>query len=233
LITRLSGGKLGLADLEKALLDDDSTQSQDDEDEEQPDDILLDTGQPEDAMPPGLVNGSHKKKKKKRHEKHENDNDDIEMTDDKVDEAAIKTEKESVDEKSDLKRKSGEGELNENKKVKDEEPQVGEAIEEPVLLIKGEGSGADCEAEFGEAIEEPMMFFCGVGAGAENCTGNPGDSKEEEKKPEKPVEAKVNSKDDSPSKSAVSASRIVNFLTFSDALLFYFIGLEHRPNMWF
>jgi remodeling and spacing factor 1 len=230
LITRLSGGKLGLADLEKALLDDDSTQSQDDEDEEQPDDILLDTGQPEDATPPGLMNGSHKKKKKKRHEKHENDNDDIEMTGDKVEDAAIKTE---TDEKSDLKRKSGDDELNENKKVKDEEPLVGEAIEEPVLLIKGEGSGADCEAEFGEAIEEPMMFFCGVGAGVENCTGNPGDKKEEEKKPEKPVEVKVNSKDDSPSKSAVSASRIVFFLYISDVLLYYFTGLEHRPNMRF
>lgn len=207
----MSGGKLGLADLEKALLDDDSTQSQDDEDEEQPDDILLDTGQPEDARPPGLVNGLHRKKKKKRHEKHENDNEGNEMTaeeavpaEKKVDIAAHITEKESFDEKiSDLKRKSDDGELSEIKKVKDEEPQVGEAIEEPLMLVKGEGSGADCDAEFGEAIEEPMMFFCGVGSGVENCTGNPGE-KEEEKQPEKPVEVKVNSKDDSPSKSAVS-----------------------------
>lgn len=205
----MSGGKLGIADLEKSLLDDDSTQSQDDEDEEQPDDILLDTGQPEDAKPPGMLNGSHKKKKKKRHQKHDKEGSELTAEDavpeeNNVDNTLIKTDEDNLDEKTlDFKRKSEDVEPTESKKVKDEEPQVGEAIEEPVMLVKGEGSGADCEAEFGEAIEEPMMFFCGVGSGAANNTGNPGENKEE-KQPEKPVEAKANNKDDSPSKSAVS-----------------------------
>ncbi|KAL1464653.1 hypothetical protein WDU94_004280, partial [Cyamophila willieti] len=61
-----------------------------------------------------------------------------------------------------------------------ENPIVSEAIEEPVLLVKGEGSGAenqvgnignnDCIVS--EAIEEPIMFFYGEGLGAECETGN-------------------------------------------------------------
>lgn len=56
--------------------------------------------------------------------------------------------------------------------------EVGEAIEEPMMMVQGEGSGSDCDAVnpiVGEAIEEPASFFYGEGAGAECDTGNPGD----------------------------------------------------------
>ncbi|XP_067206462.1 microtubule-associated protein futsch [Linepithema humile] len=56
--------------------------------------------------------------------------------------------------------------------------EVGEAIEEPMMMVQGEGSGSDCDAVnpvVGEAIEEPTAFFYGEGSGAECETGNPGD----------------------------------------------------------
>ncbi|KAJ8674843.1 hypothetical protein QAD02_010629 [Eretmocerus hayati] len=54
--------------------------------------------------------------------------------------------------------------------------EVGQAIEEPVMMVQGEGSGSDCETNnpiFGDVIEEPVMFFHGEGSGAECDTGNP------------------------------------------------------------
>jgi len=56
--------------------------------------------------------------------------------------------------------------------------EVSEAIEEPIMMVQGEGSGSDCDAVnpiVGEAIEEPTTFFYGEGSGAECETGNPGD----------------------------------------------------------
>ncbi|KAL0134617.1 hypothetical protein PUN28_001428 [Cardiocondyla obscurior] len=56
--------------------------------------------------------------------------------------------------------------------------EVGEAIEEPIMMVQGEGSGSDCDAVnpiVEEAIEEPTAFFYGEGSGAECETGNPGD----------------------------------------------------------
>ncbi|XP_032682301.1 uncharacterized protein LOC116849350 isoform X2 [Odontomachus brunneus] len=56
--------------------------------------------------------------------------------------------------------------------------EVGEAIEEPMMMVQGEGSGSDCDAVnpiVGEAIEEPTSFFHGEGSGAECDTGNPSD----------------------------------------------------------
>lgn len=49
-----------------------------------------------------------------------------------------------------------------------------EAIEEPVLLVKGEGSGVECEAQpmFSEVIEDPILFVYGPGNGIENQMGN-------------------------------------------------------------
>ncbi|RZF41793.1 hypothetical protein LSTR_LSTR005255 [Laodelphax striatellus] len=73
------------------------------------------------------------------------------------------------------------------------EPMVSEAIEEPIMLVKGEGSGRDCETgnveyfydyqeetdnkeelEFivSDAIEEPVMFVIGEGSGRDCETGN-------------------------------------------------------------
>ncbi|XP_043249210.1 uncharacterized protein LOC122395587 isoform X4 [Colletes gigas] len=56
--------------------------------------------------------------------------------------------------------------------------EVGEAIEEPMMMVQGEGSGSDCDSvnpALGEAIEEPIIFFYGEGSGEECQTGNPGD----------------------------------------------------------
>ncbi|XP_050669650.1 remodeling and spacing factor 1 [Leptidea sinapis] len=51
---------------------------------------------------------------------------------------------------------------------------VSEAIEEPVMMVTGEGNGADCESYyFGEEICEPVMYIFGEGSGYDNCTGNP------------------------------------------------------------
>lgn len=71
---------------------------------------------------------------------------------------------------------------------------VGEAIEEPTMIVRGEGAGSDCEApapmldlEIGEAVEEPVMFFYGEGSGRECDTGNPGEDTDKEEKSESSV----------------------------------------------
>ncbi|XP_013142412.1 PREDICTED: remodeling and spacing factor 1-like [Papilio polytes] len=53
--------------------------------------------------------------------------------------------------------------------------EIGEEIEEPVMVIKGEGNGEDCESSYfiGEEISEPVMFIYGDGWGWDNDTGNP------------------------------------------------------------
>ncbi|XP_046742733.1 uncharacterized protein LOC124409265 [Diprion similis] len=56
--------------------------------------------------------------------------------------------------------------------------EVGEAIEEPVMRVQGQGSGSECDTVnpgIGEAIDEPVMYFYGEGLGSESETGNPGD----------------------------------------------------------
>ncbi|KAK2585006.1 hypothetical protein KPH14_008535 [Odynerus spinipes] len=56
--------------------------------------------------------------------------------------------------------------------------ETSEVIEEPLMMVQGEGSGSDCDAVnpgLGEPIEEPIMFFYGEGSGVECETGNPGD----------------------------------------------------------
>lgn len=59
--------------------------------------------------------------------------------------------------------------------AKEPQEMVSEAIEEPVMVITGEGNGADCESSyfFGEEISEPVMYFFGEGYGYDNDTGNP------------------------------------------------------------
>lgn len=52
---------------------------------------------------------------------------------------------------------------------------VSEAIEEPVMIVTGDGNGADCESApfiIGEEIIEPVMYFWGEGYGYENTAGN-------------------------------------------------------------
>lgn len=74
--------------------------------------------------------------------------------------------------------------IEENLKDKDavegKNEEVGEAIEEPLMLVKGEGTGKENECLnpiIGEAIEEDLMFFYGCGSGYDCETGN--DDKEE------------------------------------------------------
>ena len=72
--------------------------------------------------------------------------------------------------------------------------EVGEAIEEPVMMVHGEGSGSDCDAVnpiVGEAIEEPVMFFFGQGSGAECETGNPTDETSSDNKEEQTADKEV------------------------------------------
>lgn len=74
----------------------------------------------------------------------------------------------------------------------DDENEVGDAIEEPAQIVRGQGSGNDCDAvpeleQFfgtyadddeldgsvvGEAIEEPVYLVIGFGSGAESLVGN-------------------------------------------------------------
>lgn len=51
---------------------------------------------------------------------------------------------------------------------------LNDIVEEPLMLIRGEGSGVDCEAQpiFSEVIEEPILFVYGLGNGVENKMGN-------------------------------------------------------------
>lgn len=66
---------------------------------------------------------------------------------------------------------------------------LGEAIEEPVMNVEGEGSGADNESCIvSEVIEEDVMYFFGNGSGSDCLTGN---------QSEKEEETKSNSKSDS------------------------------------
>lgn len=62
----------------------------------------------------------------------------------------------------------------ENQEPKPQDETVSEAIEEPVMLVTGEGNGADCDSSYiGEEIVESVMFFYGEGCGYDNDTGNP------------------------------------------------------------
>ncbi|CAH1126968.1 unnamed protein product [Ceutorhynchus assimilis] len=57
------------------------------------------------------------------------------------------------------------------------EPVVGEAIEEPVMTVEGEGSGSDNQCPIiGEAIEEEIFFVHGNGSGVDCQTGNNSDT---------------------------------------------------------
>lgn len=77
-----------------------------------------------------------------------------------------------LDNKPDSPKKEEISEEPEELKAINEE--VGEAIEEPVMIVTGEGSGADCDSYYiGEEIEEEVMFFYGEGYGYDNDTGNP------------------------------------------------------------
>ncbi|XP_063893593.1 remodeling and spacing factor 1 isoform X3 [Helicoverpa armigera] len=102
----------------------------------------------------------------------------LESTDEVEKEPVTSVDKESTDEQ-----KPEEDKEEASKEQPDEE--VGEAIEEPLMLVTGEGNGADCDSSYiiGEEISEPVMFFYGEGWGYDNDTGNP-DTIEQAQSPE-------------------------------------------------
>lgn len=69
----------------------------------------------------------------------------------------------------------------------DDEEDTGEPIEDPTIVVQGQGSGLDCEAipynlignfdyeddlEIGEAIADPMLHVIGQGWGTDCLVGN-------------------------------------------------------------
>lgn len=98
----------------------------------------------------------------------------------KVDEEIVKDDKvKEIESNSELvtttehKEKMVDSKNNENQK---EDEVISESIEEPVMIVTGEGNGADCESSsffIGEEIVEPVMYVWGEGNGFENNTGNP------------------------------------------------------------
>ncbi|XP_043491039.1 titin homolog isoform X2 [Polistes fuscatus] len=85
---------------------------------------------------------------------------------------------------------------------------IGEAIEEPLMMVQGEGSGSDCDAvnpEIGEPIEEPVMVFYGEGSGVECDTGNPGDDTSTDNKESSQSKSEADS-----ATASLSSSEILN-----------------------
>ncbi|ALC38781.1 CG8677 [Drosophila busckii] len=72
----------------------------------------------------------------------------------------------------------------------EEEEEVSEAIEEPVLHVRGQGAGRDCDAifidseeaevEVSDAIEEPVHYVLGLGSGEDCLVGNGNETHAEE-----------------------------------------------------
>lgn len=99
--------------------------------------------------------------KKKPYQQDEEDFDDEELEEEEIDE---EEEEEHADDEDD-----------------DDDDEVGEAIEEPLMLVTGKGAGRDNKCGnpiVGDVIEEEVMFVYGEGSGRECETGN------EEKKEE-------------------------------------------------
>lgn len=111
-------------------------------------------------------------------EKH-TEGDSPEKTEKVIDEAKqeteVITEKEKCLETTDEEKDTNTKEEKEPLKPASDDNEVSEAIEEPVMLVTGEGNGADCESSYiiGEEISEEVMFFYGEGSGYDNDTGNP------------------------------------------------------------
>ncbi|KOB75714.1 putative hepatitis B virus X associated protein, hbxa [Operophtera brumata] len=96
----------------------------------------------------------------------------------KEDNPEHKDELKELDESEEILNKKNETEEHNKGKNKDDireqDEEVSEAIEDPLMVVTGEGNGTDCDSYFlGEEISEAVMYFYGEGCGYDNDTGNP------------------------------------------------------------
>ncbi|XP_067620762.1 titin homolog [Eurosta solidaginis] len=141
-------------------------------------------------------------KKPSRYEKTKSEEEDEEGEEDEVDEDEDDEEELSIEEE-DIDSAAAEEDENEEKDIEEDSAsdidggnEISEAIEEPTRVIRGEGSGKDCEggninvaffadselfedgysgtenAFVGAAIEEETLYVYGAGSGAECLVGN-------------------------------------------------------------
>ncbi|XP_053961399.1 uncharacterized protein LOC128865269 [Anastrepha ludens] len=145
---------------------------------------------------PSLLDVNRAKKpsryEKTRSEEEEEDEDD----EDDEDDEELSIEEEDIDSAAAEEDENEEKEIEDSDGDYDSKNEVGEEIEEPLLMVRGEGSGKDCEGGhnieffancdlFGdvyddtyaesiveEAIEEETLYIYGEGNGAECLVGN-------------------------------------------------------------
>ncbi|KPI96875.1 Remodeling and spacing factor 1 [Papilio xuthus] len=132
----------------------------------------------------------------------------VDKVEDKKDDMTITNEPDSKKEEeqteSNISEKDTDKEETKEQEVGEE---VSEEIEEPVMIIKGEGNGEDCESSYfiGEEISEPVMFIYGDGWGCENDTGNPEAIEQEDN-----TELEENSDVDNPSEEVLNGEHANN-----------------------
>lgn len=149
---------------------------------------------------PSLLDANRAKKpsryeKTKSEEEEEGEEDEDEEDD--VDEEELSIEEEDIDSAAAEEDENEEKEIEDSDGDSDEENEVGEAIEEPTLMVRGEGAGEDCEGVntnnkfvlktnffdevcdesytdsiVGEVVEEATFYIYGEGSGAECLVGN-------------------------------------------------------------
>lgn len=81
-------------------------------------------------------------------------------------------------------------------------------VEEPIMLVKGEGSGAECEAQpiFSDVIEEPILYVYGPGNGIGNQMGNIKKCEESTTEETTPKDLRQTEKSDLPLKKKLNRS---------------------------
>lgn len=122
-------------------------------------------------------------KKPSRYEstKHENEGDSGEEEEEGDEEEDSELDEGEEEEEEDID--SAAADIEEDDDDDDEDDEVGQAVEDPTVVVRGEGSGRDNEAipdsfgyednlEFGEVIEDPVLYFSGQGSGADCLVGN-------------------------------------------------------------
>ncbi|XP_055385665.1 uncharacterized protein LOC129614806 [Condylostylus longicornis] len=126
--------------------------------------------------------------------KNVSDDEDEEEEEEEEGEEEGEEDEEGEEEENEL-----DGEIGDETDEEEEISEVGEAIEEKVLIVKGEGSGKNCEGSiadflnlsselinsdrnfFSEVIEEELLFVYGEGSGNECLVGNPSQSDSKDK----------------------------------------------------
>lgn len=99
----------------------------------------------------------------------------IQSSEDKIEENFNnKTENEEHEPENEEEKRVNDVENNENEINLKQDEELSEAIEDPLVVVTGDGNGVDCDSFFlGEEILEDVMYFYGEGYGNDNETGNP------------------------------------------------------------